>query len=88
MINRQIRFKKPRNPMPGYVRQALADHNLMGRYLLRPPYQQNDYIGWISRAVRYETKAKRLHQMIRELREGNVYMNMAYNPRTSIKRAV
>jgi hypothetical protein len=32
----------------------------MRAYQERPPYQQNDYIGWIIRARKPETRAKRL----------------------------
>jgi len=50
----------------------------MERYYERPPYQQNDYIGWITRAKREETKQKRLNQMLDELEKGDVYMKMAW----------
>jgi hypothetical protein len=43
-------LKRPRYPMPNDVRQALDQHGLMQKYQERPPYQQNDYIGWINRA--------------------------------------
>lgn len=46
----------------------------------RPAYQQNDYIGWITRAKRQETKEKRLRQMLEELEIGGVYMNMEHPP--------
>jgi len=49
-------------------------------YQSRPAYQQNDYIGWINRAKRQETKEKRLHQMLDELEQGDVYMRMAWSP--------
>ncbi len=52
----------------------------MDRYLLRSPYQQNDYIGWISRSKRAETRQKRLNQMLDELQKENVYMRMKWNP--------
>jgi hypothetical protein len=44
----------------------------------RPPYQQNDYVGWITRAKRPETQEKRLAQMLDELATGERYMNMPY----------
>ena len=31
----------------------------MEAYQARPPYQRNDYLGWIDRAKRPETKARR-----------------------------
>ena len=63
-------------PMPDNVRQALDDMGLMADYQNRPPYQQNDYLGWINRAKRQATKDKRLQQMLHELERGGVYMNM------------
>jgi uncharacterized protein YdeI (YjbR/CyaY-like superfamily) len=67
--------------MPEYVRAALTKHKLMDAYHERPGYQQNDYIGWISRAKREETRQKRLSQMLEELKGGKLYMNMKWNPR-------
>ena len=64
--------------MPDFVREALIDRDLMDAYLDRPPYQQNDYIGWINRAVKDETKIRRLDQMLDELRRGDAYMKMPY----------
>lgn len=65
--------------MPEFIKQALVKANLSNEYSKRPPYQQNDYIGWITRAKREETKQKRLQQMLQELRNGDKYMNMKYN---------
>lgn len=45
---------------------------------MRPPYQRNDYLGWILRAARKETRDKRLAQMIYELEKGDVYMGMEW----------
>ena len=53
----------------------------MEAYRARPPYQQNDYIGWIERAKLPETKTKRLAQMLEELGKGDKYMKMAYKGR-------
>jgi uncharacterized protein YdeI (YjbR/CyaY-like superfamily) len=64
--------------MPEYVREVLVEKGLWYAYKSRPPYQQNDYIGWITRAKREKTKAKRLAQMLDELARGDVYMKMAY----------
>lgn len=64
--------------MPDYFRDALNKRGLMDAYLARPPYQQNDYIGWVNRAKRAETKQKRLNQMLDELETGGVYMNMKW----------
>lgn len=70
---------RPRYPMPDFIRDALNDNELMDLYRSRPPYQQNDYIGWIQRAKREETRRKRLNQMLDELNKGNVYMKMKWN---------
>ncbi len=71
-------LKKPVYPMPDYVSQALDRENLTDKYRSRPAYQRNDYIGWITRAKREETKEKRLNQMLTELRNGDKYMGMDY----------
>ena len=67
--------------MPTFVQEALAQRGLMSTYQNRPAYQQNDYIGWISRAKREETRKKRLDQMLDELEHGDRYMKMAYHSR-------
>jgi uncharacterized protein YdeI (YjbR/CyaY-like superfamily) len=66
--------------MPDFVLEALEEHGLMAAYKSRPPYQQNDYLSWINRAKRTQTKEKRLLQMLDELKRGDVYMKMAYKP--------
>jgi len=71
--------KRPRYPMPDFIRDALNEHGLLEIYHTRPPYQQNDYIGWIQRAKREETRQKRLGQMVDELKKGNVYMKMKWH---------
>jgi len=72
-------LKRAKNPMPPDVRAALVARDLLAAYRARPPFQQNDYLGWISRAVREATREKRLEQMLRELEAGDVYMNMAWH---------
>ena len=67
--------------MPEFIRLAIEKEDLEDEYLSRPPYQQNDYVGWITRAKKNETKLRRLKQMIGELKLGNKYMNMDYNPK-------
>jgi uncharacterized protein YdeI (YjbR/CyaY-like superfamily) len=74
-------LKRARNPMPRFVRCALEERDLMGQYRARPPYQRNDYLGWITRAKRDETQQRRLDQMLDELERGDVYMNMSWRPR-------
>ncbi len=75
------RVLRPRYPMPEDVLAALKERRLTGAYEARPPYQRNDYIGWISRAKRAETRSKRLNQMLEELDAGDLYMGMAYSPK-------
>jgi uncharacterized protein YdeI (YjbR/CyaY-like superfamily) len=72
-------LKRSQYPMPEFIKQALEKHDLMKLYKERPAYQQNDYIGWISRAKRQETIDKRLAQMLQELKIGGVYMNMKHS---------
>jgi len=67
--------------MPQFVLDALEERGLVAAYKSRPPYQQNDYLGWINRAKRAETKERRLHQMLDELKHGDVYMKLPYKPR-------
>ena len=65
--------------MPNFIKQALFEERLVADYFKRPPYQKNDYIGWITRAKRQETQVKRLSQMLSELKAGDKYMGMDYN---------
>ena len=69
---------RPRYEMPDFIRDVLNERGLMDAYRARPPYQQNDYIGWIKRARLEATKQKRLSQMLDELQSGKVYMNMKW----------
>ena len=69
-------LSRPIHPMHEFVKQALEEQDLMEAYQGRPPYQQNDYVGWINRAKRPQTKEKRLQQMLDELKRGDVYMKM------------
>ena len=73
------RLKRDVHEMPDDVRKALTTQELMAAYRQRPAYQQNDYIGWITRAKLPATREKRLQQMLDELREGSVYMHMKWN---------
>jgi uncharacterized protein YdeI (YjbR/CyaY-like superfamily) len=66
--------------MPDDVRAELEEHGLMADYEARPYYQRNDYLGWITRAKRIETRRKRIEQMLRELDRGGVYMKMDHPP--------
>lgn len=78
---KEVREPRPRYPMPEDVAQALQREGLTKRYEARPPYQRNDYIGWITGAKRPETREKRLRQMLDELVSGDAYMGMPYHPK-------
>jgi uncharacterized protein YdeI (YjbR/CyaY-like superfamily) len=71
---------RPRYPVPEFILEALEARGMMDAYQARPPYQRNDYIGWITRAKRPATQEKRLNQMLEELKQGDVYMKMDWNP--------
>jgi hypothetical protein len=75
----RLRPLRPREDMPGFVREALEARGLMDRYLARPPYQRNDYLLWINKVKREDTKQKHLSQMLDELESGDVYMKMPWN---------
>jgi len=64
--------------MPGYIEKALEHNGVKQDYLARPAYQRNDYLGWIERAKKEETKQKRLNQMLDELKVGGIYMKMEH----------
>lgn len=74
--------RRERHPMPDFVMEALNKSRLFDAFEERPPYQRNDYVGWISRAKRPETQRARLAQMLDELRRGDVYVKMAHRRRT------
>jgi uncharacterized protein YdeI (YjbR/CyaY-like superfamily) len=71
-------LKRAIQRMPASVSGILKKHKLEQAYAARPPYQRNDYLGWIARAKLEATRQKRLAQMIDELKRGDVYMNMAW----------
>ncbi len=77
------RLKRSLYPMPDDIHQALLAHGLLEAYQQRPAYQQNDYIGWITRGRRPATREKRLRQMLDELVAGDSYMRMAYHAKTA-----
>jgi uncharacterized protein YdeI (YjbR/CyaY-like superfamily) len=76
------RMRRQIYPMPDDVRLGLEQRGLMAAYRDRPMYQQNDYVGWITRAKRSETRQKRLDQMLEELTAGGVYMRMRWSAET------
>jgi len=63
-------LRRERYSLPDFIRQTLGDHSLWAAYTPRPPYQQNDYIGWIIRAKQEVTKQKQLNQILNELKAG------------------
>jgi uncharacterized protein YdeI (YjbR/CyaY-like superfamily) len=77
---RKAPSRRPRNAMPAFIRRALAARGVSDAYRARPPYQRNDYVGWITRAKRESTRDKRLQQMLTELETGSLYMNMKWDP--------
>jgi hypothetical protein len=81
--NKFLNLRRPRYPMPDFVRVALIERDLMRVYQDRPAYQRNDYIGWIARAKRQATIDKRLTQMLDELESGDRYMKVEYRPKRS-----
>ena len=66
--------------MPDDVRAELEERGVMELYQERPIYQRNDYLAWIGRADRLETRRKRIEQMLDELEHGGVYMKMDHPP--------
>jgi len=73
------RMRRDIYEMPDDIRDALTKAKVMQAYRDRPPYQQNDYVGWISRSKLPATRQKRLQQMLDELKAGGVYMHMKWN---------
>jgi uncharacterized protein YdeI (YjbR/CyaY-like superfamily) len=84
-MERPSRMTRERYPMPDFILDALAANNLTAAYDARPPYQRNDYIGWITRARLPATQQKRLIQMLDELAKGDAYMKMAYRAKNQKK---
>lgn len=76
------RLQRDIQTMPADVKHELKARGLTRAYDARPPYQQNDYLGWMARAKLPATRQKRLEQMLDELAEGGVYMKMKWTPST------
>lgn len=74
-------------PMPDDIAARLRDSGLEAAYAARPAYQRNDYLGWIARAKRSETREKRIAQMLAELQAGDAYMRMPYGDRRDENRS-
>lgn len=64
--------------LPPFILTELKGRGVLDAYQARPPYQQRDYVSWITRAAREATQQKRLEQMLAELEAGDVYMKMAW----------
>lgn len=77
-----IKVAKPQTrattPMPNNIKKSLVQRGLAKAYAARPPYQQRDYVNWITAAKQAETQAKRLNKMLKELEDGNQYMGIKY----------
>lgn len=73
-------LKRSKQPMPDFVREALKEKELADAYDARPPYQRNDYLMWINKAAKDETKESRLKKMLEELKQGHGYMEMDWKP--------
>ena len=79
-------MRRPRYPMPDDIKKSLAAGGVTAAYGKRPAYQQNDYVGWITRAKLPATHNKRIAQMVAELKKGGVYMNMQHAGSAKTKR--
>jgi uncharacterized protein YdeI (YjbR/CyaY-like superfamily) len=71
-------LRRALNELPDDIAALLAERRLRAAFEERPPYQRNDYLGWIARAKRSETRQRRLDQMIEELAGGALYMKMQW----------
>jgi hypothetical protein len=49
-MEKPSRPKRELHSMPDFIREVLAAKKLTAACDIRPPYQRNDYIGWIARA--------------------------------------
>ena len=71
--------------MPEDIAALLAKRRLQSAYAERPPYQRNDYLGWIARARRAETRQRRIEQMLEELAGSELYMKMSWRTGRSVE---
>lgn len=71
-------LRRDLNQMPDDIAARLGAEGLTEAYQARPPYQRNDYLGWIAQAKRAETREKRIGQMLDELAGGRLYMKMVW----------
>ncbi len=59
-------LKRPFQPMP------------LAAYAACPACQRNDYLPWIARAKRVETRKRRQDQMLEELQDSATYMKLVW----------
>lgn len=81
------RPRRARVRMPADVARLLKGRRLAKSYRARPPYQRNDYLWWIGAAKRESTRAKRIDQMLRELKAGRTYMGTRWNAKAPAGKA-
>ena len=62
-------LSRPKQPMPQEIATRLADAGLRDAYEARPPYQRNDWLAWIARAKKPQTREKRIASMLGELKQ-------------------
>ena len=82
MPGRPSRLKRPLVPISPDIRAALHAAHLSDAYAARPPYQRNDYLAWVERAVHPETRERRLGGMLDELAAAHGYMRLPWRPRS------
>jgi uncharacterized protein YdeI (YjbR/CyaY-like superfamily) len=71
---------RPVQLMPADVRTMLIERGLTEAYDDRPFYQRNDYLAWIGRAKRADTRTRRIARMLDELDIGGICMGMQHPP--------
>ena len=74
-------LKRPLQPMPDEIAALLDRRGLRAAYDQRPAYQRNDWLAWIARAKKADTRQRRIDSMLADLARGHGYMGMAWRPR-------
>lgn len=64
--------------LPAEFKKILDEDGLLSEYMKRPFYQQSGWIRWIESAKKPQTRAKRIDQMIAEIKAGDKYMKMPW----------
>ncbi len=70
------------NPMPEFVRKALESHGLRDRYSNALGTSATTILAGLTEQSVKTPNKKRLTQMLDELKSGDVYMKMAWRPRS------